>query len=66
MDIRKAMKNEGIRFDTGKRDVQIGFNDGDETEFTVSSRAELIECWKEFCKENGFKQNSVDYVESRH
>jgi hypothetical protein len=64
MDIRKAMK--GILFDTGTRDVQIGFNDGDETEFTVRSRSELIECWQEFCKENGFKQSSVDYVESRY
>lgn len=25
--------------------------------------AELLDCWVEFCAENGFQTNSVDYVE---
>ena len=41
----------------------IGFNDGDETQFDAYNLKELEELWKDFCKENGFKENSVDYVE---
>lgn len=41
----------------------IGFNDGDETQFSVYNLQELLECWIEFCAENGFQTNSVDYVE---
>ena len=41
----------------------IGFNDGDETQFDAYDLAELLDCWVEFCAENGFQTNSVDYVE---
>lgn len=41
----------------------IGFNDGDETQFDAYNLQELLECWIEFCAENGFQTNSVDYVE---
>lgn len=60
MQLSKAMK--GVSF-IGKGTYNIGFNDGDETQFTASSRKELEELWRGFCEENGFKKNSVDYVE---
>ena len=41
----------------------IGFNGDDETQFNAYDMKELNELWSEFCKENGFKKNSVDYVE---
>lgn len=41
----------------------IGFNGGDETQFEAYDLAELLDCWVEFCAENGFQTNSVDYVE---
>lgn len=40
----------------------IGFNDGDETQFDAYDLPELLECWIDFCAENGFQTNSVDYV----
>ena len=65
--IRSAIKEEKVHFDTGKKDIQIGFIDyGDEAEFTVSSCAELIEVWTGFCKENGLDPNNIDYVTSRY
>lgn len=41
----------------------IGFNGGDETQFYAYDLAELLDCWIEFCAENNFQTNSVDYVE---
>lgn len=45
----------------------IGFinSDGaeDETEFDVRDYDELVELWEDFCKENGFRYDSVLYVE---
>ena len=41
----------------------IGFNAGDETQFDAYDLAELLDCWIEFCAENNFQTNSVDYVE---
>ncbi len=41
----------------------IGFNDGDETQFDAYDLPELLECWIGFCAENDFQTNSVDYVE---
>ena len=35
----------------------------DETQFDAYDLAELLDCWVEFCAENGFQTNSVDYVE---
>ena len=35
----------------------------DETQFTAFNMAELEQLWREFCKENSFAKNSVDYVE---
>lgn len=52
----------GIVF-TGNSTYNIGFNENDETQFTADSMADLLECWIEFCAENGFRTNSVDYVE---
>lgn len=49
--------------ENGRGTYNIGFNDGDETQFDVYDLAELLECWIEFCVENGFQTNSVDYVE---
>ena len=48
---------------TGGGVYNIGFNDGDETQFDAYNLKELEEVWRDFCKENGFKENSVDYVE---
>lgn len=41
----------------------IGFNDGDETQFDAYDLADLLDLWIEFCEENLFQTNSVDYVE---
>lgn len=41
----------------------IGFNGGDETQFTAYDLQDLTELWRDFCEENGFRKNSVDYVE---
>lgn len=41
----------------------IGFDGGDETQFTAYDMEELEGLWKEFCTENGFRKNSADYVE---
>ena len=48
---------------TGGGVYNIGFNDGDETQFDAYNLKELEDLWRDFCKENGFKENSVDYVE---
>lgn len=42
---------------------KIGFNDGDETQFSADNLLDLLEFWIGFCAENGFQTNSVDYVE---
>lgn len=51
----------------GKGTYNIGFinTEGaeDETQKEAQNRSDLKDLWKEFCKENGFKQNSVIYVE---
>ena len=52
---------------TGGGTYRIGFinTDGqeDETEFDAYNIAELEELYRVFCKENGFRQNTVIYVE---
>lgn len=35
----------------------------DETQKEAQNRGDLNDLWREFCNENGFKQNSVIYVE---
>lgn len=41
----------------------IGFNDGDETQFNARNLKDLQECWKGFCRDEKIPQNCVDYVE---
>lgn len=41
----------------------IGFNDGDETQFDAQNLKDLQECWDGFCKDEKIPQNCVDYVE---
>ena len=64
MTIREAGK--GI-VTTGGGTYRIGFinTDGqeDETELDAYNMTELDELYREFCKENGFRQNTVTYVE---
>lgn len=60
MTIREAGK--GI-VTAGGGVYNIGFDGGDETQFTAYDMAELEVLWKEFCTENGFRKNSADYVE---
>ena len=48
MTIREASK--GV-VTSGRGTYNIGFNDGDETQFDVQNLEELQECWSEFCKE---------------
>lgn len=60
MTLGQAAKGEILR---GRGTYNIGFNDGDEMQFTAYSLADLLECWIGFCEENGFQTNSVDYVE---
>ena len=44
----------------------IGFNDGDETQFDVQNLNDLQEGWKEFCKDEKISQNCVNYVKRVH
>lgn len=64
MTIREAGK--GI-VTTGGGTYRIGFinMDGqeDETELDAYNMTELEELYRDFCKENGFRQNTVIYVE---
>lgn len=52
---------------SGGGTYRIGFinSDGveDETEYSAFNLNELMELYSCFCKENGFKQNTVTYVE---
>ena len=48
---------------TGGGTYNIGFNGDDTTQFTAYDLKELVELWRDFCKDEGFRQNSVDYVE---
>lgn len=57
MTLRKATK--GIT----KGTYNIGFNDGDETQFDAKNITDLEELWFVFCKEEGCEVDSVDYVE---
>ena len=64
MTIREAGKEIVT---TGGGTYRIGFinTDGqeDETELDGFNMAELEELYRDFCKENGFRQNTVTYVE---
>lgn len=64
MTIREAGK--GI-VTAGGGTYRIGFinTDGqdDETEFDAYNMADLETLFRDFCKENGFQQNTVTYVE---
>ena len=64
MTIREAGK--GI-VTTGGGTYRIGFinMDGqeDETELDAYNMTELEELYRDFCKENGFRQNTVTYME---
>lgn len=68
-DIEEMEANYDIRNGSGRisegwrRHIQHRLNDGDETQFDAYDLAELLDCWVEFCAENGFQTNSVDYVE---
>ena len=59
MILRSAAKGK-VR---GKGTYNIGFNDGDETQFDATGIADLEELWNTFCKEAGCRTDSVDYVE---
>lgn len=54
---------QSVKSEISPGTYNIGFNDGDETQFDVENREELLECWIEFCSENCFQTNSIDYVE---
>lgn len=41
----------------------VGFNDGDETQFDVRDFSDLEEMWMDFCKTEGCAPDSVDYVD---
>ena len=65
MTVSKAAKGIFTRF---HRTYNVGFinSDGaeDETQFDdVKSMKELGELFFQFCKENGFRKNSVTYIE---
>lgn len=65
-----AKKDESIK-ESKKGDIgtQIGFshseNPEDEVEFDTSDEKEAKELFKDFCKENGFKNVEIVYVEHR-
>ena len=65
-----AIRESGKGIVTNRKRIcsyRIGFinSDGreDETELDVCNLAELEEVYQDFCKENGFRQNTVIYVE---
>lgn len=60
MRIKEAAK--GI-VTAGRGTYRIGFNEDDETEFTAFNLTELEALYRDFCKENGFRQNTVNYIE---
>jgi len=60
MTLKEAAK--GIVHARGNT-YRIGFNDNDETEFFAHDLKELDSLYRDFCKENNLKQNTVDYVE---
>lgn len=60
MNIRKAAV--GV-VSTGGGIYNIGFNGNDETQFNAYNLQDLVDLWQEFCKENKFNTDSVDYVE---
>lgn len=64
MTIREAGK--GI-VTAGWGTYRIGYIDEDgydaETEFTAFNMKELEELYRDFCKENGMRQNTVRYIE---
>ena len=45
------------------KEYQVGVIFLDDVVISFSGLNSLEELWKDFCKENGFKENSVDYVE---
>ena len=60
MTLKKAA--EGV-VHTGGATYRIGFNVDDETEFFAYNYKELDDLYRDFCRENHFKQDTVDYVE---
>ena len=60
MRLREAAKG---RVSAGGGTYRIGFDGDDETEMSAFNLAELEKLYQEFCKDNGFRQNTVDYVE---
>lgn len=62
MTIREAGKGIVVE-NASMQTYGIGFNDGDETELSADSMADLEELWKSLCPEFGCKEDSVDYVE---
>lgn len=59
----KYILTEKVCSDYPTGTFNIGFGDGDETQFDVKNANELTECWVEFCKENDISVVDVDYVE---
>lgn len=63
MTLREAAKGVFPKESRVAASYNIGFNDGDETQFDVRNMSELEECWKDFCKDEGCAMDSIDYVE---
>ena len=63
MNIREAAQEYG---DISRGTYDIGFinSDGmnDETEFFVDNLEDLVTLFSEFCRENGFTEDSVTYI----
>lgn len=62
MKIGEAVAAESVQLNT----VDVGFinSDGkdDETQFDVETFDDLKELWLDFCSENNFSPDSVEYV----
>ena len=63
MTLRKAAVGEVISY-PATYDIDFINDEGDidETQFDVNNLKELEECWRDFCKDNGFKQNSITSI----
>lgn len=59
MTLKDVVNSESIEAGT----YNIGFNQGDETQFDVENFDELQECWLGFCKDERILPDCVDYVD---
>ena len=61
--IRQAVASNNLKAGTYRVGFYNDSNREDETEFDVYFLEDLVELYSDFCEENGFRKNTVRYVE---